>query len=279
MKRCIPWSMAVLTLLLALTATAAGAAGRGALLAGHGVNLALGEPLQQSTCTSMKADGDAYWLAVDESGEATDEVVDSYQGEVIALAAAFDYTCLPKGATIVTVFSYEGEVVFSDKSPQKPSNRAGSYSYAISRDDGEPMHEGEWEVAFFNNKTFLASSMVMVGGEGTEVINSAGDSDAVTVQGTIIDAKTKKPLKGVLVVVLNEGVKSQTFLKNPKDADIYTSATTDARGQFVMETPVERTAAHTWIVALKGYKPIIEDDLVVGADAEDPLELNIALQK
>jgi hypothetical protein len=279
MKRQIPVRIALLALLLALTATAAGAAGRGALLIGHGATLALAGPLQQTTCTTMKADGDAYWLAVDETGETTDEQVTSYPSGVVALAAAFDYTCLPKGATIVTVFSYEGEVVFSDKSPQKPSNRAGSYSYALSREDGEPMHEGAWEVAFFNNKTLLATSMVTVGDDGRESINSGVESDAVTVQGTIIDAKTKKPLKGVLIVVLNEGVAAQTFLKKPKDADVFTSAVTDSRGQFVIETPIERTTAHSWIVALKGYKPIIEDDLVVGADAEDPLELNIALQK
>lgn len=29
---------------------------------------------------------------------------------------------------------------------------------------------------------------------------------------------------------------------------------TDLRGQFVIETPIERTTAHSWIVALKGYK-------------------------
>lgn len=73
------------------------------------------------------------------------------------------------------------------------------------------MHEGAWEVAFFNNKTLLATSMVTVGDDGREVIDSGVESDAVTVQGTIIDAKTKKPLKGVLIVVLNEAWRRRPF--------------------------------------------------------------------
>jgi hypothetical protein len=264
-------------LLLALTATIAGAAGySGLLLTGHEFRLPISAPAQQTTCTTMKADTDAYWLATDETGEATDEEVSSYPSGTVALAAAFDYNCLPKGATIVTVFALDGEVVFSNKAPQKPSTRSNTYSYVISREDGEPVPDGEWEVGFFNNKTLLTSSTIMVGGDDQGL---TPDSDSITVQGTVTDAKTRKPIRAALVIVLNEGVTTAQFIKNPKDSMVFASAETDSRGQFVLETTIERSVAHSWIIAAKGYKPLVEDDLVVGDEAEDPLELNVTLSK
>ena len=266
----------VLGLLLALTATLTSAAGRGGLLQGRGVSLPSAIPAQQTTCTTMKATSDARWLATDEQGEATDEEITSYPSGTLAIAAVFDYNCLPKGATIVTVFALDGEVVFSNKAAQKPGPRPGSYSYVLSRDSEEPMPDGEWEVGFFNNKTMLTSSTITVGGDASGV---APISDSVTAQGTVTDAKTKKPIRDVLVIVLNEGVSAQSFVRNPKDALVFARTSTDARGQFVFETPIERSVGHSWIIAAKGYKPLVEDDLLVGEDADDPLELNITLTK
>ncbi len=267
----------VLGLVLALSASMAGATGRDLLrLTGHGFALPVAAPAQQTACTTMKATSDARWLATDEEGQATDEEVTSYPTGTLAIAAVFDYNCVPKSATIVTVFALDGEVVFSNKAPQKPSTRANSYSYVISRDDSEPIPDGEWEVGFFNNKTMLASSTVIVGGEDS---STAGVSASVTVQGTVTDAKTKKPIKGVLVIVLNEGVSAQSFIKSPKDSQVFTHASTDARGQFVLPDAIERSVGHSWVIAAKGYKPLVEDDLVVGDDTEDPLELNVTLTK
>jgi hypothetical protein len=264
-------------LILTLTSSIAGATGRsGIALVGFASERIPAVPAQQSTCSAMKATTDAYWLATDEDGDATDEEISSYPSGTLAIAAAFEYNCIPKNATIVTVFALDGEVVYSDKEPQKPSNRGDTYSFVISREDGEPVPDGEWEVGFFNNKTLLTSSTIVVGGDasGEEPI-----TDSVTVQGTVSDAKTKKPIKGAVVVVLNEGVTAQQFLKNPKDSMVFVSATTDSRGQFVLETPIERSIAHSWVIAAKGYKPLIEDDLVVGDEAGDPLELNVTLSK
>lgn len=268
---------ACLGLLLALTASVAIGAGRGGMaLRGQALDLAAAVPAQQTTCTKMQADGDAYWLATDETGEATDEQVEVYETGTTVLAAGFDYNCIPKNVSIVTVFALDGEVVFSDKAPQKPKSRGGSYVYTISREDGEPVPDGEWEVGFFNNKTLLASGKITVGGEpdpDDPVVQT------VTVQGTVTDKKTKKPIKGALVIVLNEGVTVKAFLENPQDEDVFASAQTDARGQFALDQPIERDVEHSWIIAAKGYKPVAEDGVVLGDDVEDPLEMNITLSK
>jgi hypothetical protein len=266
---------ACIGLLLALTFSVTTAAGRGGLdLRGSAFDLSAAVPAQQGTCTTMQAESDAEWLATDESGEATDEVVESYPTGTTVIAAQFAYNCLPKNAVIVTVFALDGEVIFSNKAPQKPKSKSGIYAYTLSREDGEPMPDGEWEVGFFNNKTLLTSSTITVGGD-----EPAPTGDAISVQGTVKDTKTKKPIKGALVIVLNEGVTAEAFIDDPQDADVYTAATTNARGEFVLESTIERDVPHSWIIAAKGYKPIIEDEYVIGGEAEDPLELNITLSK
>jgi hypothetical protein len=265
-----------LGLLLALTATLATAAGRSSLpLRGQGVTLEL-PAAQLATCTAMEATSEVRWLATDEAGELTDEEVTEYPSETVAIGAIFDYNCVPKSASIVTVFSIDGEVVFSNKAPQKASSKPNSYSYVISREDGSPVPDGEWEVSFFNNKTLLASGAVTVGGEGPA---PTPEEDAIEVQGSVTDAKTKKPIKGALVIVLNEGVTAEAFVDDPQDEDVFASAQTDARGEFVLDQLVEKTVEHSWIIAAKGYKPIVKDALVVGEDAEDPLILNVTLSK
>jgi hypothetical protein len=265
-----------LGLLLALTATLATAAGRSSLpLRGHGVTMKL-PAAQLATCSAMEATSEVRWLATDEAGELIDEEVTEYPSETVAIGAIFDYNCVPKSASIVTVFSLDGEVVFSNKAPQKASSKPNSYSYVISREDGSPVPEGEWEVSFFNNKTLLASGAITVGGEGPA---PTPEEDAVEVQGSVTDAKTKKPIKGALVIVLNEGVTAEAFVDDPQDEDVFASAQTDARGEFVLDQLVERTVEHSWIIAAKGYKPIVKDALVVGEDAEDPLILNVTLSK
>lgn len=272
-------SALVLGLLMALTVTITGASDRpGIVFRGERYYLEVVPvaPVQQASCSKMQATSDVFWYETDEEGEFTDEQVESYPSGTAVLAASFDYNCVPKGVSIVTVWALDGEVIFSDKTTQKASNKEGSYSYTLFREDGEALPDGEWEVGFFNNKTELVTGAITVGGGGGE---EPIDGEPVTIQGTVTDAKTKKPIKGALVIVLNEGIAAEDFVEDPQDEDVYTAATTNARGEFVLENPVDREGTHSWIIAAKGYKPVLEDEVVIGADAEDPVELNIELSK
>jgi hypothetical protein len=64
-----------------------------------------------------------------------------------------------------------------------------------------------------------------------------------------------------------------------KDADVFTAAKTDSKGQFVLEDPLERDTKYSIVVAAKGYKPIGLDNLTIDDEQPDPLQLNITLTK
>src|SRR5262249_43322591 len=162
----------------------------------RGVTSAGVEAAAAQACAGLQA-GPVSWVTLDDQGE-IDRQVTEYPSGTTEIIPTFEYACLPKNTTIVTVFTYEGEAVLSDKEALRPSAQAGVYSFPLSSDDGGPLNEGQWEVAFYKDKTLLASGAVRVGGERR--------SDGVAVRGTVRDDNTRKPIKGALVAVLKPGI-------------------------------------------------------------------------
>jgi hypothetical protein len=232
--------------------------------AGAAVNAAAAQ-----ACDSLQA-GSVTWVTLDDQGD-IDRQVTEYPSGAMEIVPSFEYACVPKNTTIVTVFTYEGEAVLSDKETLRPTNRAGVYSYPLSADDGSPLDEGEWEVAFYRDKTLLASGAVRVGGEQR--------TGGVAIHGTVRDGNTRKPIKGALVAVLKPGISVKMFLDTGKESDLFASGTTDSLGQFSLNRPLARDTTYGLLIVARGYRPIARDDLRLGADDADPLSMDILMVK
>ena len=236
---------------------------------GHAPHLA--KPALLAACTKMEA-SDVAWVTLNEDGDIEDQV-DSYPSGTELITPIFEYPCVPKKVTIISSFSLDGEVVYSDKESLKASNSDGIYGYPLGTTDGSAMDEGTWGIEFFNNKTLLTSGEVVIG-EGGET------DDTVTVEGTVKDKKTKKAIKGATIIVLNPGVTVQDWLDNDQsEDDVYTAGQTNSKGQFTLEDSLTRNETYSLIVVAKGYKSIATDDFVIEDDVEDPVQLDITLTK
>lgn len=260
---------------IALIGTALGVAASDMRLGRADITLAAmrtTSPAAAATCTKITA-GEVAWVTLDEDGN-IDQQVDAYPADTSTIVAVFQYNCVPKNTTLVTVFTYNGEQVYNDKEKLKASTSKGTYGYPLEVKEGGTFDPGEWGVEFYNNKTLLTSGTVTVG--DTEADTA---SQPVTVQGTVTDKRTKKPIKGALIIVLNPDVKIQDFVKTQKQEDVYTASKTDAKGQFELADQVEREVEYGIIVLAQGYKPIAQEGWTVAADDPDPLELNITLTK
>jgi hypothetical protein len=224
-----------------------------------------------AACTKMEA-SDVAWVTLNEDGDIEDQV-DSYPTGTSLITPVFEYPCVPKKVTIVTSFSLDGEVVYSDKETLKSSSAEGLYGYPLGTTDESPMDEGTWGVEFFNNKTLLTAGEVVIG-EG-------GDTDeTVTVEGTVKDKKTKKAIKTATIIVLNPGVSVQDWLDNDQsEDDVFTAGQTNSKGQFTLEDSLTRNEIYSLIVVAKGYKSIATDTFTIEDDVEDPVELNITMTK
>lgn len=221
-------------------------------------------------CKALAATSEVMWYVSEE-----EPAVDVYPSGVEAIEPYFEYTCVPKNTEIVTVFTLDGEEVFSDSEAVPATGSSDYYFYSLTSKKGA-MPDGEWGVSFLVNDETVAEGSITVGGDPSE----PAVADAVQVGGTVVDKRTKKPLKGAMFVVLNPGVTVQQFADDDfAEEDVFTSATTDAKGQFVLDTPLERNVEYSILVAAKGYKPLAQDGFVVNDEDPDPLILNVALAK
>jgi hypothetical protein len=228
-------------------------------------------------CSKLQA-SDVAWVTLTDEGD-IDEQVEAYPPETNLITPLFEYNCVPKKASIVTIFKLDGEEVFSDKESVKATNAKGIYAYPLGTDDNSPLPEGVWEVEFYNNKTLLTSGQILVGGEGT-IENPTDTGHKITVGGLITDKKSKKPIKNAVVLVLKPGITVQDFIDGgKKDKDVFTAGQSDTKGQFVLNDQLERNVDYSIIVVAKGYKATAADGIAATDDDPDPLVLNITMNK
>jgi hypothetical protein len=220
-------------------------------------------------CASLRASPVA-WVTLDDQGQ-IDQHVTNYPSGTTEIVPSFEYACVPKNTTIVTVFTYEGNAVVSDKEALRFSAQAGVYAYPLSADDGSPLDQGEWKVSFYQDKMLLVSGVVQVGDDQR--------SNGVVVRGTVRDGNTRNPIKGALVAVLKPGILVKTFLDAGKESDLFASGTTDSLGQFSLNRPLVRDTTYSLLIVARGYRPIARDDLRLGARDPDPLRMDILMVK
>jgi hypothetical protein len=228
-----------------------------------------------AACAALEA-SEVYWVTLNEDGD-IDEKVESYPEETTKVTAAFDYNCIPKKTKLNIVWSIDGEQVLTDSSTPKVTDKANTYSHSIYMKDDSPLPNGEYGFEVYLGEDLLTSGSVTVG-EGGPGPNP-DDVTEVTVQGTVVDSKSKKPITGALVIVLNDGVDAKEWLKDGADDDVMAYAKTDSKGQFELNNKVSIGQPMPWIIGAKGYKTILQQDYTIEEGSEDPFVLNIALER
>ena len=229
-------------------------------------------------CTKITA-GDVYWVTLTEDGS-IDQTVESYPTGTTKVVSAFDYDCIPAKTKINIVWSIDGEQVLTDNSTPKPSTKADTYTYSLYMKDGSELSNGEYAVEFYIGEDLLTSGKVTVGDEVTSTKKTTATTGVeVGVQGTVVDSKSKKPISGALVIVLNDGVDTVQWLKDGQDADVFAYAKTDSKGQFELNNQVETGKPMPWIIGAKGYKVIQQQDFTIDEGADDPFVMNIGLER
>jgi hypothetical protein len=227
-----------------------------------------------AACSKMTA-GDVYWVTLAED-DSIDETVETYPSETTKIVAAFDYNCIPKKTTLVTVWSLDGEAVLTDKTNAKATEKEDTWTSSLYMKDESALPDGEYGIEYYIGDKLLSSGQTSIGDTddptGTETIE-------VSVEGTVVDAKTKKPINGAMVVVLNEGVDIQQWLEDGTDDDVFASGKTDSKGQFALDSQIPTGTAMPWVIGAKGYKLVYQQDYEIPTDSEDPFVLNIALER
>ncbi len=224
-------------------------------------------------CTDMQAT-DIAWVTLT-ANHHIDKQVSSYPSGVNRITPVFQFNCTPDGATIVSVFSLNGQTIFTDQEAIPARGFPGLYGYALETIDGSPLSDGQWGVQYFNNNTLLTSGSVTVGNSSVD----PSQTISATVQGIIQDQASQNPIEGAVVLVLNPGVKAEDFTAGgQQETDVFTSGKSDSQGAFTLTKKLARHTVYGMVVVAEGYKPLGSDTFQILDDPE-PVSITISMTK
>jgi len=189
-----------------------------------------------------------------------------------AIYAFFDYAGMEDGLTWSYVWYIDDEEALRNENSWE-SGESGTFWVSIFHKKSLP--NGHYKLELYIEDELAAEAETDVG-EGQGPMD---DDEGVQVIGTIVDADTRRPIKGAVFIVLKPGVDARTFLQNPDEADVFGIGEADAKGQFTLSALLQRGETYSLVAGAKGYQPAYQDDYTVAEDAESPLEFNVKLQK
>ncbi len=104
------------------------------------------------------------------------------------------------------------------------------------------------------------------------------ENTGVIITGTILDYSTRKPIQGAIIIFLYPGLSIDDFDNDTSDGKartVLSYGTTNAQGQYTINTPLPRGYVYSALVGAKGYQRIAEDDaLEILEDDPDLIELD-----
>ncbi len=143
------------------------------------------------------------------------------------------------------------------------------------------LSDGDYNLQVFLKGALVKEGQFTVGqsrGSSAPEKPSASADTGVVVSGAIIDSSTRRPIQGALIVFLYPGQTVDDFDdddSNGKADTVISYGSTNAKGQFTINTPLPRGEVYTVIVGAKGYQRIAEDDaLEITEDDPDLVELD-----
>jgi hypothetical protein len=238
-------------------------------------------------CTKLDVTNPIAWYVVNAKHQAVlDQPVQSYPSGTKAIAAGFDYTCVPANTFIISAFyrgSPDGDPALVLAAYTQPSNDTGTEWATFYYDGRAPVEDGDWYVQFYRNlKEPLASGHITVGGQAqapaqTPVAPQTPATGQVSVQGTVVDRATGNPVSGASVTLLNPGVSARDWANNVMDpANVYASGQSDANGKFVLDSPIDLNVSYVLVVVADKYIPY-DTHVKAYANKGNSLDLSVKL--
>jgi serine protease Do len=186
--------------------------------------------------------------------------------------AFFNYENMEDGLTWSAVWYIDGEEALRREDNWQGGEKG---SYWISIYHKVVLPNGHYKLELYVGEELLAEGEFDIGKGGGPLPLEEG----VQVIGTIVDADTRRPIKGAVFIVLKPGVSARDFLNEPNEDDIYGSGVADSKGQFTLDALLERGETYSMVASAKGYQPAYQEDYTVDEDQESPLEVSVKLQK
>ena len=239
-----------------------------------------GKPLHTGTVTvgsTGRAAGTASFGPIVFATEITDDGKPINSGntflDVKTVYAVFPVSNVAKGTPWRTRWLYDGDEVLSESDVWEENNIRSSW-VSLTHPDGLPVGD-------FTLELYLGDSLAQRG-DFTIAERSAGvRSSSVNVTGIVREVdNSRRTISGALVALLEPGVTIQEWVDSDFDESMVVASGSSARGgKFQLDAKVTPGERYGLVVVHDDYKPIAVDDYQIPADATDPYELDVTMQR
>jgi len=193
-------------------------------------------------------------------------------GEVYAF---FSVTGLQDGAAWRTRWLLEGEQVLDENQTWSGGDSESTW-VSLSHPDGLP--DGEYTLELYaGSKLSQRGKFVVEKGTG----NGKSNAKPVNVTGVVHDAdNARKTIVGATIIFLKPGTTIQQWVDADYDDNMVAASGKSTRGgKFQLDAKLLPGEAYSVVVVHDDYQPLQQDGFEVPADASDPYELDVPLQK
>ena len=193
-------------------------------------------------------------------------------GEVYAF---FSVTGLQDGAAWRTRWLLEGEQVLDENQTWSGGDSDLTW-VSLSHPDGLPA--GEYTLELYAGSRLAQSGKFVV-----EKDTGSGKSNAkpINVTGVVHDAdNARKTIVGATIVFLNPGVTIQQWADADYDETMVAASGKSTRGgKFQLDAKLVPGESYSVVAVHDDYQSLQQDGFEIPADASDPYELDVPLQK
>jgi S1-C subfamily serine protease len=235
-----------------------------------GVNVGEGPGPEPTPDPSERSIGELRFAQVDDSGN-YGEFGDTFS-DIFEVVGVFDYAGMSNGTEWGYAWFYEGQNV-ADNQLVWDADEEGTFELYLSHPDGLPEGSFSLEVYVEGETAQTGNFAVQAGGPGP--VSDVG------VVGTIVDRNNNRTtVSGALVVFLTPGNTVREWVDADFDESmVHGTATSNRRGEFQLSARITPGELYSIVVVHDDYEPIAVDDFEVPADASDPYELFIEMDR
>ncbi len=195
--------------------------------------------------------------------------------DVEEVYAFFAVTGLPEGTAWRTRWLLEGEQVLDENQTWEGGDTDSTW-VSLSHPDGLPAGEYTLEL-YVGSRVAQSGKFVVEKGAA----HGKGRAKPVNVTGVVHDAdNARKTIAGATVVFLNPDVTLQQWADADYDDQMIAASGKSTRGgKFQLDAKLVPGEAYSVIVVHDDYLSLQQDAFEIPADASDPYELDVPLQK
>ncbi len=185
----------------------------------------------------------------------------------------FSVQNMSNGTSWRTRWLFEGEQVLSENDVWDAGDIRSSW-VSLSHPNGLPAGQFTLEL-YIGERLAQRGNFTVATGSATRRIQP------VSVTGTVSDINnSRRTISGALIAFLTPGVSVQQWIDSDFDESmIHASGTSGRNGIYQLDAKVTPGTAYSIVVVHDDYQPIIADNYTIPADAGDPYQLDMTMQR